>query len=74
MTIHYIIQALFCIIGAATLAAALFDHDWLFESKNAEYVVRLFGRRKSRFIYGAIGVFFIVIAVYFFFHIRATIK
>lgn len=74
MTIHYIIQALFCIIGTATLAAALFDHNWLFESKNAEYVVRLFGRRKSRIIYGAVGIFFITIAVFFFFHIRATIK
>ncbi|MBR5476048.1 MAG: immunity 17 family protein [Bacteroidaceae bacterium] len=74
MAIHYIIQVLFGIVGAATLAAALFDHDWLFESKNAEYVVRLFERRKSRIFYGAVGVLFIAIAIFFFFHIRATIK
>ncbi len=73
MAIHYVIQALLVIVGTVTVVAAIFNQDWFFESKNAEPVVKFAGRRKSRIIYGIIGLLFIVLALYSFFHIRATI-
>ena len=70
MILHHIIQCLFLLLGIVTLWAALFDRDWFFTSKNAEPVVKRLGRKKSRWLYGIIGVLQMATAVYFYFQIR----
>ena len=65
MIMHHIIQAIFLLIGAITLLASLFDKDWLFTAENARFVVNRLGRNGARWTYGAIGVIFIVAAIYF---------
>ncbi len=70
MVLHHIIQGMFFLLGILTLSAALYDRDWFFTSKNAEPVVKYLGRNKSRWLYGAIGILFILIAIYFYFHIK----
>ena len=69
MVLHHIIQTLFLISGVVMLIAAIRDWDWFFTSKNAEPVVSYFGRKKSRWVYGVLGLILISIAIGFYFHV-----
>lgn len=71
MIIHNILQTIFLIGGIVVLLAALFDWEWFFASRNASPVVRYFGRTKSRWLYGASGVFLIAVAIGFYFRLKA---
>ncbi len=66
MTMHYIVQAIFLLTGAIALHASLFNKNWLFTADNARFVVRKFGRNGARWVYGTIGVTFIIAAIYFY--------
>lgn len=70
MVLHHIIQCIFFLTGTAALTASIFNQDWLFTSKNAEPVVKRFGRNASRWLYGTTGILFITTAIYFYFHIK----
>ncbi len=67
---HHIIQTIFVIAGVITTLAALFDWDWFFTAKNAEFIVKPLGRKRSRIIYGAIGLLFIATAVFFYYKVE----
>lgn len=66
MFLHHVIQTIFVITGAISLLASLLNWDWFFTSDNAAPVVQRIGRKKSRWLYGAIGVFFIATAIGFY--------
>lgn len=71
MILHNIIQTIFVVAGLTAVAAALLDWDWFFTARNAEFIVKNLGRRRSRILYGAIGVLFIVAAVFFYYKVEA---
>lgn len=69
MRLHYILQTLFLLTGLTALLAAIFNWKWFFESENAAPVVKFFGRKGSRYFYGAIGALLIAAAICFFYKI-----
>lgn len=71
MILHYILQTIFLIGGIVVLLAALLDWEWFFASRNAAPIVKYFGRTKSRWFYGAAGVFLIAVAIGFYFRLKA---
>lgn len=71
MILHHIIQTIFVIAGATALAAAILDWEWFFASANAEFIVKRLGRKRSRLIYGSMGVLFIAAAAFFYYKVEA---
>ncbi len=69
MFFHHLIQTIFLIAGVISLLAALLNWGWFFNTRNAEPVVRTLGRKKSRWLYGAIGILLIVAAIGFYYRI-----
>ena len=70
MILHHILQPIFLISGIIALSASITDKDWFFKSENTSFVVKHLGRKKSRWLYGALGVIFIVAAVAFYYKIK----
>lgn len=70
MILHHIIQTIFVIAGITAIAASLFNWEWFFTARNAEFIVKRIGRTKSRVLYGIIGLLSIVAAIYFYYEIK----
>ncbi len=70
MFLHHLIQTIFLLAGVTSLLAALLNWEWFFNTKNAEPVVRTFGREKSRWLYGVIGIILIAAAIGFYYRIK----
>ena len=70
MIAHYIIQAIFLLVGLTALLASLFDWEWFFTTENVRFLVKKFKREGARWIYGIIGMLFIAAAIYFFIQIK----
>ena len=66
MGMHYLIQAIFVLVGLFTLGAAIFNWDWFFQSRNSWMIVRNVGRNRARLFYAALGILLIATAIYFF--------
>ncbi len=66
MYAHYLLQAIMLLSGAVALSAAVFDADWFFRSRNAEPVVKTLGRKKSRLLYGLLGIVLMASALFFY--------
>lgn len=69
MALHYIVQLIFLLTGVTALSASAFDWEWFFTADNASYIVRKLGRNGARWLYGSIGLTFIIAAIYFYFQI-----
>ena len=54
MIAHYIIQAIFLLVGLTALLASLFDWEWFFTTENVRFLVKKFKREGARWIYGII--------------------
>lgn len=70
MFFHHLIQTIFLLAGVTSLLAAVLDWEWFFTTKNAEPIVRSLGRKKARWLYGAIGIMLIAAAIGFYYRIR----
>ena len=70
MFFHHLIQTIFLLAGVTSLLAAVLDWEWFFTTKNAEPLVRSLGRKKARWLYGAIGIMLIAAAIGFYYRIR----
>ena len=66
MILHYVVQLIFLLTGITALSASVFDWEWFFTADNASFLVRKLGRNGARWIYGIIGLIFIVAAIYFY--------
>ena len=66
MILHNIVQLIFLSAGIVSFAASFFNWDWFFTTDNASFLVKRLGRSGARLTYGAIGLMFIVAAVYFY--------
>lgn len=73
MAVHYIIQALFVLVGLLALLAALFNWDWFFMAQNTQFVVANVGRKQARLFYAVIGVLMIATGVFFFLSVRGIV-
>ena len=73
MAVHYIIQALFVLVGLLALLAALFNWDWFFTAQNTQFVVANVGRKQARLFYAVIGVPMIATGVFFFLSVRGIV-
>ena len=73
MAVHYIIQALFVLVGLLALLAALFNWDWFFTAQNTQFVVANVGRKQARLFYAVIGVLMIATGVFFFLSVRGIV-
>jgi hypothetical protein len=62
----YFMTIIFAIAGIISFLAAIFNWGWFFTSQNAQYLVKQYGRQKSRLIYGAMGLALIIMATYFY--------
>jgi len=74
MTMHYILQAVFVIVGCLSLLAAIFNWDWFFNSHNSEFIVKNAGREKARWFYALIGLLMIATGVFFFLSVNGIAK
>lgn len=74
MTMHYIIQGIFVIIGSLSVLASIFNWDWFFTAQNTRYIVNNVGRKRARLFYAALGILMIATACYFFMEVQAAIK
>ena len=73
MQFHYVIQALFGLVGLLAVLAAIFNWDWFFMAQNSQFIVKNAGRRQARFFYGAIGCLLIATGVFFFLSIQGVV-
>ncbi|WP_297328440.1 immunity 17 family protein [uncultured Bacteroides sp.] len=62
---QYIVQGIFVLAGVLSLLAALFDWDWFFTARNAQFIVRNVGRKQARWFYGVLGIILISMALFF---------
>ena len=74
MITHYIIQAIFVLVGFFTLLASLFNWDWFFTARNAQFIVANTGRKRARLFYAALGCLMIATGVYFFLSLQGIIE
>ncbi len=70
MLFHYIIQALFVLVGLLAILAAVFNWDWFFTAQNSQFIVKNVGRRQARLFYAALGCLMIATGVFFFLSVR----
>ena len=76
MITHYIIQAIFVLVGLLTLLASLFNWDWFFTftARNTQFIVANTGRKRARLFYAALGCLMIATGVYFFLSLQGMVK
>lgn len=70
MATHYVIQAIFVIVGLLALLASIFNWDWFFTTRNAQFIVANAGRKRARLFYAALGCLMIATGVFFFLSIQ----
>lgn len=70
MLFHYIIQALFVLVGLLAILAAVFNWDWFFTAQNSQFIVKNVGRRQARLFYAALGCLMIATGVFFFLSVQ----
>jgi hypothetical protein len=66
MVMHYILQAIFVIVGTFSLLAAIFNWNWFFNSHNSQFIVKSAGRKRARLFYALFGILMIATGINFF--------
>ena len=51
MGMHYLIQAIFVLVGLLSVLAALFNWEWFFTAHNTQFIVSNAGRQRARLFY-----------------------
>ena len=74
MSMHYLIQGIFAVVGLLAIGASIFNWDWFFQSQNTRFIVSNVGRKQARLFYALLGILMIATAVYFFLEVQKTIK
>ena len=70
MSMHYLIQGIFVLVGLLVVLASLFNWDWFFKAQNTQLLVKNVGRKQARLFYAFLGVLMITTAVYFFLEVQ----
>ena len=56
MGMHYLIQAIFVLVGLLSVLAALFNWEWFFTAHNTQFIVSNAGRQRARLFYAILGL------------------
>jgi hypothetical protein len=64
-TPEYLVFAIFILTGFMSLAAAVFNFKWFFQSSNTSAVVGRLGRKGARIFYGLLGIALITAGILF---------
>ncbi|MGL5273166.1 MAG: immunity 17 family protein [Phocaeicola sp.] len=70
MKMHYVMQAIFAIMGLISILASLFNWEWFFAAQNTEFITSRIGRTGARIFYAAVGLVLIALAIYFFYEVK----
>ena len=62
MGMHYLIQAIFVLVGLLSVLAALFNWKWFFT-----------GRQRARLFYAILGLLMIATGIYFFLNVQGIV-
>lgn len=73
MQFHYVIQALFVLVGLLAVLASIFNWDWFFTAQNSQFIVKNVGRRQARMFYAALGLLMMATGVFFFFSVQGLV-
>ena len=73
MQFHYVIQALFVLVGLLAVLAAIFNWDWFFTAQNSQFIVKNVGRRQARMFYAALGLLMMATGVFFFLSVQGLV-
>ncbi|MBR6621867.1 MAG: immunity 17 family protein [Bacteroides sp.] len=74
MSMHYLIQGIFAVVGLLAIGASIFNWDWFFQSQNTRFIISNVGRKQARLFYALLGILMIATAVYFFLEVQKAIK
>lgn len=74
MTMHYLIQGIFVVVGLIAIGASLFNWDWFFKAQNTQFIVHNVGRKHARFFYALLGGLMIATAIYFFLEVQESLS
>lgn len=67
MGMHYLIQAIFVLVGLLSVLAALFNWEWFFTAHNTQFIVSNAGRQRARLFYAILGLLMIATGILFLF-------
>lgn len=70
MGMHYLIQAIFVLVGLLSVLAALFNWEWFFTAHNTQFIVSNAGRQRARLFYAILGLLMIATGIYFFLNVQ----
>lgn len=73
MQFHYVIQALFVLVGLLAVLASIFNWDWFFTAQNSQFIVKNVGRRQARMFYAALGLLMMATGVFFFLSVQGLV-
>ena len=73
MGMHYLIQAIFVLVGLLSVLAALFNWEWFFTAHNTQFIVSNAGRQRARLFYAILGLLMIAQRFYFFLNIQGIV-
>ncbi|MDO5570696.1 MAG: immunity 17 family protein [Bacteroidales bacterium] len=62
LNVNLLTSGIFFLIGGFSVAAAMLNWNWFFESSNASIFVKWFGRSGARWLYFIVGILIIVVA------------
>ena len=70
---HYLIQAIFVLVGLLSVLAALFNWEWFFTAHNTQFIVSNAGRQRARLFYAILGLLMIATGIYFFLNVQGIV-
>ncbi|WP_329913285.1 immunity 17 family protein [Phocaeicola dorei] len=73
MGMHYLIQAIFVLVGLLSVLAALFNWEWFFTTHNTQFIVSNAGRQRARLFYAILGLLMIATGIYFFLNVQGIV-
>lgn len=73
MGMHYLIQAIFVLVGLLSVLAALFNWEWFFTAHNTQLIVSNAGRQRARLFYAILGLLMIATGIYFFLNVQGIV-
>ena len=73
MGMHYLIQAIFVLVGLLSVLAALFNWEWFFTAHNTQFIVSNAGCQRARLFYAILVLLMIATGIYFFLNVQGIV-
>ena len=73
MGMHYLIQAIFVLVGLLSVLAALFNWDLFFTAHNTQFIVSNAVRKRALLFYAILGLLMIATSIYFLVNVQGIV-